>query len=309
MAQSAVVNSEVCGGGAGDPITLILSKLDNITSELATIKTELNSFKMDMNNSLQQVNKDILITKKEVVENRKQTKILNQQMSYAKQQIVEFSQVPYQNFIRIDNIPFKEKENLIDLLKTISNAINVELNENSIDFVYRQRSKRVIDCPSIIVKFVMNSVKTNFLIHSKQSKSKLRAQLFEPNSSELIYVNEYLSSLKYNVLKKAKFYKKEGHLHSVWTRNGKIYVRLLENSSPQVISTQEDLITYIGLEQQETLVGMFSDDEGETDGQGTDSSSVKVGKSCVNKKRKLKRAGLGNMKSFLIRKSSQESAK
>lgn len=316
MSKSTTVNSEGSISGGSDSVSLILNKLDNIqmvidnnTADLAAIKTELTSFKAEVNKSFQQVNKDIMNSKKEIIENKKQTKMLNRQMTYVNQQIIEFSQIPFQNYVRIDNIPFKENENLMDIIKTIAKVINVKLNEDSIDFVYRQKIKSVNGCPSIILKFITNSLKTKFIIHSKQNKNKLKAELFEPNATELIYVNEYLSSLKYNVLRKAKSYKKEGYLHSVWNRNGKIWIRLLENSQPQSVSTLEDLFGFIGFENQKSTASTYSEEEAETDEHGTDSSSINVGLSRSGKKRKLKRTGLGNMKSFLVKKESQVSTR
>ena len=60
-------------------------------------------------------------------------------------------------------------------------------------------------------------------------------------ASERLYINENLTSFRKDLMKEANQMKKDGLLVSVWSMDGKIYVKTSPDGAPKRIRSQEDL--------------------------------------------------------------------
>ena len=58
---------------------------------------------------------------------------------------------------------------------------------------------------------------------------------------EKIYINDQLTSLNAMLFKQARDLKRRGHLHSTWTRFGKVFMRKTDQSDAKEIRSPSDL--------------------------------------------------------------------
>lgn len=209
----------------------------------------------------------------------------------------EFSSFPFQNVIKVDNIPVRENEDLLLLITALANEIDFTFNADLIDSIYRRRITKNNLPPSVFIKFMKHSEKTNFLIKAKINKSKLNTEFMGVVRSP-IFINEYLSPINYGLLKQSRNFVKEGKLFRTWTRNGKVMVRKAENATPVYIQSSGDLLGLIKNE-----ADFY---EAESVGDETD-TSIRSSTSITSKKRKIKSAknlDAGSLKPFLRKKST-----
>lgn len=289
--------------GGSDHFSVILARLEKINNDINTLQQDLSSLKVDhhsssgdivaikkdVNNLSTKLDRDIKKTEKQITEVRKENSYLHQKIADLQSYIADYSQFSVQNIIKIDNVPSSTNEDLISIIKVISEVIEFNFNEDMVDSIYRGRIYRNSVHSPVFVIFLKNSIKTKFLITAKSNRNKLNSSLFDPAVQKtLIYVNEYLSPFKYKIFKQAKLMIKEGKIYRVWTRNGRVMVRLSENSNPVSVRSIEDLLRLQGPSipttcSQLDILGTETDgDELETD------SSQKTQSSTASKKRKIR---------------------
>jgi len=60
-------------------------------------------------------------------------------------------------------------------------------------------------------------------------------------AAERLYINENLTSFRKDLMKEANQMRKDGLLVSVWSMDGKIYVKTSPDGAPKRIHSKEDL--------------------------------------------------------------------
>ncbi|XP_073984405.1 uncharacterized protein [Rhodnius prolixus] len=306
------------GGSAGqDLANLVLTKLENISTDIKNMDSKITNLetnnqslqaniielKADFNKIVPKLQKDLNSCKKDLFVLKKENNILKSEIIEMKRDLIENSQVRFQNVLKIDNIPIVEGENLFSILKDIADKVGMDLSSEMIDDIYRLRipNRNSNFPPAIIVKFVRNSVKKNFIINAKQKRSSLII------SQNQVFVNEFLSPLKLSLFRRARQLKLEGKLKQVWTKNGIILMRKEENSQPTIIRTHEDLA-----DPDEKFPATQSENidvtptETDIEDIETDSSSVRTTRSQSTNKRKPRSIKSNNLKSFLVKTASQK---
>lgn len=301
MSDKQNATASTAGGlesGEGGLANLLLDRLDKINTDLTNIRTDIGSLKLDVQNSFKKINKEVNKCKKDISAVRKDNVALKQQISFLNQQMSDCTQIPFVNMVKIDNIPTVENENLLTIITLLSGKIKFELSEDMIETIFRQKFGKREHPPSIVIKFFLNSVKTKFLILSKLNKNNLKEIELSPGVQCSVFINEYLSPLKYSIVKRANMYRKEKKLFGVWTRNGKIFIRLEEKSQPIIIRSQEDLLSALNITQVQHKAAVTTEDDSDL---GTD-ASVGTNFSTSSKKRKLRSSSSRPITSFLSKK-------
>ena len=141
--------------------------------------------------------------------------------------------------LRISGLPESHGESTDSIVLTIAKDCNVDLSLNDIDRSHRVRSRKATDAhaptrPSdIIVKFVSYRFRAAFL----QCKSKLK------NSSKYkgVYINEDLTRSRTEILRAARDLVRRRLIHSAWTYDGRIFIKVSIDGKRLLVSSLEDL--------------------------------------------------------------------
>lgn len=142
--------------------------------------------------------------------------------------------------LEIVGVPQTTGENLINIIDKIGATMNVQLNENDIDNIFRVKSVNKKVTEKIVVRFVRILKKQEFLDKRKIKKTVFARELGF-NSTNQIFIaesltkdNNYLSYLARDLVRKKT-------LFSQWHAGGKVFVKHSENSQPKKITSVLEL--------------------------------------------------------------------
>ncbi|XP_045459285.1 uncharacterized protein LOC123669739 [Melitaea cinxia] len=145
--------------------------------------------------------------------------------------------------IEVYGIPERKNENLMEILKTISDRTGYQLNPSTdIDFVTRvahSKSENRLIKP-IVIKFLSRWKKDDFLALAKRIKLQCSDIGFAGNSSN-VYFKEHLTRSNKALLQEAKKLAKEKNFSYVWIKNCTIMVRRTDTSPVLHILSNSDL--------------------------------------------------------------------
>lgn len=148
------------------------------------------------------------------------------------------------NCIEINGIPEIEKEDVLEVVKSVGRSLDVALTEESVDACHRlgPKHRSGIQPRGIIVKFTRRIKKEEFL---KQRRVKRDLNTHDvgyvDNPAEIVYINESLTKARREVYKEVRTLKKTYKYSYVWVRGGTILVRPTEGARIIAVTTMEDL--------------------------------------------------------------------
>ena len=150
------------------------------------------------------------------------------------------------NSLEIHGIPEEAYETTEEVVLKLANALNVPVNPQDIEISHKLGRK---GAKSIIVKFVSHKVKTNLYKARTKLKNVSFSSLFPASTaatrvaSGKIYliVFENLTSYRKKIVNRANEMRKDGSILSVWTMDGKIFIKTSPEGRPIKISELEDL--------------------------------------------------------------------
>ena len=148
------------------------------------------------------------------------------------------------NCLEIRGIPLQLRENTNELVREIGSMIGINIYESDIDTSHRLPVRRSAKYPpSIIVKFVRRDLRDEVFKQKKKLKDFTTRNI--PDLSRLpqsrIFIVESLTKASKNLYKNSQKVKKDLDYKFLWTRQGKIFLRKDEDSTPIRISCQQDL--------------------------------------------------------------------
>ncbi|XP_073986845.1 uncharacterized protein [Rhodnius prolixus] len=282
------------GGGSDHTSELILAKLDRINDELEHIKEEMgkvreesrtvsNTVKISQDNTItifeeikEKINKNNALCQKI----RKENTALKNENKILKGKVNQLQQSIKYNAIKIVNIPLLQNENIGLIVETICAAIEFKIKKDFIDHCYRLRIRNTDRIPPIVLKFVKESDKKEFmrLIKLKELHTEQTLNI-KPNKK--IFVSEFMSPEYAKLYKEARELKIKNNIKFVWFRNNNLMVRKSENSPAIIINTSEDLRSLLGDVSQEAEVTDIEDLD-------TDQSERSDVSTKIAKKRKIR---------------------
>ncbi|XP_041973383.1 uncharacterized protein LOC121739885 [Aricia agestis] len=137
----------------------------------------------------------------------------------------------------------QKSENLLDIILSIAQHSGVSLFPQDVLEVNRvtPRSKQPGRPRNIIVKLRSRLLKDNMISGARKSPLTAKDLGLTDNTSR-IYVNEHLTYLNKQLLKKARDFAKQHSFKYVWTKNGRIYVRKEDTKPAFQITQEKDLL-------------------------------------------------------------------
>ena len=180
---------------------------------------------------------------------KKQNKKIQDQESqiseilYQNDQIEQYTR---KNSIEIHGIPEELYTSTNEVVTKLAQKLNVPISTEDIDISHKLYNGK--DKPkSIIVKLISHQKKTELYKKRVQLKNVKVSDLF-PNSSaaaitqsERLFINENATRYRKHLMKKANQRRKDEMLHSVWSMDGKIFVKTSLDGVPIRIFSEQDL--------------------------------------------------------------------
>lgn len=142
--------------------------------------------------------------------------------------------------IEIKGIPYKQNENITEIVKKIAENLDNPIKTEDIDNAYRVGIRDNKKTSPIVISFIRKSSKEKFLMMRKKRSMFADEIGFEDNRSQ-IFINDYLSKKGKELLWKTKKAKIEKKYKFMWIKYGTILIRKNENSEVIKIITEEDL--------------------------------------------------------------------
>ncbi|XP_055388058.1 uncharacterized protein LOC129616460 [Condylostylus longicornis] len=201
----------------------------NINSKLELIIKNQNSQGEDLN----KLQKELMELKNLINDLIDDNLRLKNENTLLKEDIEQLKQKRYRKCIEVCGVTKTNDENPKAIIKTISQNIGVELEDNDIEEIYRMRnsSTKSGEPEKIMVKF--NKVETKLNILKSAKKAKLTIEIFDKqidNRNNFIFINERLTKYFNRLYKQARDSKKRKIIQYAWVRSGNIFIRVTDNS-------------------------------------------------------------------------------
>ena len=190
--------------------------------------------------------------KKELDDTKKKLKqtnsLLDEQIDDSQKMWDEFDaleQYTRKNSLEIHGIPENLYTDPESVVLKVASAINVAIKPEEIEISHKlQRAKK--GCRPIIAKFRSHKTKAKLYKERTKLRNVKVSDIFESYASAIearegIFINENLTSYRRHIVDKASQMKKAKILTSVWTLDGKIFVKCSPDDRPIRILSEEDL--------------------------------------------------------------------
>jgi hypothetical protein len=154
------------------------------------------------------------------------------------ERVADLEQQQLANNIVIAGIPITKGEYLHDLVNNI--ASTCELSMNDVVEVRRERVKRTVRIPPIVVRF-SSAVSRELWLKRKNGRMLTTDDALEDGSVGNIYINEQMTPANKKLFYQAKLKGKEKNYKYILHRNGKVFVRKTEDIGLFRIKSQWDV--------------------------------------------------------------------
>lgn len=217
----------------------ISNKLDNTKEELAKqindgmqnvkmeIKSELDLMRAQLDKSISDLNRSVQLNKEAI--HSTATNLSRSQCS---------------NDLIVSGVPYTKDENLVEYFNVWCNELGYT-NTPLVDI--RRLSKQSMTIGKnykILLQFAITNQRCDFYYKYLRMKSFTLDQIgFK--SCDRIFVNENLTPLAREIRNKALMARKDGKLHSVFSRNGEIWIKKTVEADAMPISSVDHLINIL----------------------------------------------------------------
>ena len=221
----------------------------NVANELRELKASFNKQSSEVNTLKQalkgaekvtdQLTKSVEFLKKKT---EKQLNEINE--LYGQQDNLE--QYTRKNSLEIHGIPEEIYTSTEDVIVKLGEQLQVPISPEDMEISHKLYSGKN-NPKSIIVKFVSHKKKSQLYKKRTELKEINLADIFPGSSmaviakSRGIFINENLTPYRKHIMKKANELKKDRMIQSVWTLDGKIFVKTSPEGSPISIYCEDDL--------------------------------------------------------------------
>ncbi|XP_047036444.1 uncharacterized protein LOC124642175 [Helicoverpa zea] len=222
-------------------ICLLRQDVQDIKAELANLSPNFSQHVAKFNSILEAKDQEI--------------KSLKLTISQFQTTLSVLEQSSLRNEIEVCGVPEQNAENLTHILMTMSQKLNVELQETDIDVISRAGPRPKIGNDStksrpIVVKLIRKA-KRDELLRAAKSRKNLTSENIVNTSPSNIYLNERVTKEKRLLFREARARTRTYGFRFCWMRDGNIYIRKNESGPsgqfPAIrIQSMEDLDKLVG---------------------------------------------------------------
>lgn len=203
--------------------------------ELKDLKDSIQKAKDEnkaLKDSLASTDKQLKNARQELVKQNEESERLSEELD-------NLEQYTRKNSLEFHGIPQDAYSNTEEVVIKVANALNISVKPKDIEISHKLNYGKVI-----IAKFCSHKVKSAIYRERTKLKQVKVSDLFPsyPSSGQQrIFINENLTAFRRRVVEEANKRRREGTLISVWTLDGKIFVKTSPSGSPTRIFCKEDL--------------------------------------------------------------------
>ncbi|KAF0295941.1 hypothetical protein FJT64_006546 [Amphibalanus amphitrite] len=170
---------------------------------------------------------------------------LRQEPREVRSELNALQQYSRRSCLNISGIPESENESTDRVVRDVAAAAGVTLGPTDIDCSHRLGRQQDGKCRTIIVKMSSHSSR-DALYAARKNLRSARSSAFGPEILKGIFIAENLTKANQQVMYAARQLKKRGKIHSAWTDNCRMKIRLQANGPTRVIRSLEDLREQVG---------------------------------------------------------------
>lgn len=229
--------------------------LEEIMTAITELKDEHKKTEQSVNRAFESLNEKLDENHNAFLEESKKTenyfkileelvtenKSLKDKVRKLEDKVEDLEQYSRSNQIEIHGIQREAGENVLDVVKEVGKALDIEILDSMIDTCHRLGNRQNNSAPGIIVSFVRRFDKEEFLRKRRVKRNLNTTHINRQGTSNPIYVNESLSFERRRLLAAARAVKRDKAYTFLWVRHGRILLRKDENSPVIVVTRQEDL--------------------------------------------------------------------
>ena len=148
------------------------------------------------------------------------------------------------NSLEFHGVPENSYESTEQAILKIAAALEVQVSPSDIEISHKLRRKN--NNSVIIAKFCSHKVKTSLYKARIKLKNIKAADLFPGfasavRSKDRLFINENLTNYRRRLVDSANQRRRDGCVTSVWTMDGKVYVKTSPDGNPTRIFSENDL--------------------------------------------------------------------
>lgn len=153
--------------------------------------------------------------------------------------VAELEQYSRKNNIEIRGVPETQGEDVVEIVKTIAEKIQIPVSEADLDVVHRVPAKGNVK--NLIVRFCSRAKKAEFVAKARKARLQTNEINFHGTNPKPVYINDHLTPANKRLFAKALNLKKENNWRFLWTEDCQIKARKTENSKVHRIRDEADL--------------------------------------------------------------------
>ena len=115
------------------------------------------------------------------------------------------------------------------------------LRTTSISAIDYPQTRTTAEANQLLLDSSLTELNKNWYVARKQLKNLSLAQYFQ--DTDIVYINENLTRMRHDLFSKVWKKKKQLNWHSVWTTDGKIFLKKSAEDRPARIFNTDDLDT------------------------------------------------------------------
>jgi regulator of replication initiation timing len=166
---------------------------------------------------------------------------LRNTISKLETRIDDLEQYSRRNNFEIHGVPQNPNENVLNIVKSVGDAIGVKIEESMIDACHRLKTNQGSGrAPGIIVKMVRR-IDTETILQKRRVKKDLSTRHLGLAVDSPVYINESLSPARRRLLAATREARKTKGYKYVWVRGGKIFCRKGDGDEVIHVKSMEDL--------------------------------------------------------------------
>lgn len=242
LLNSQLVTSRLTNTDSPFKIINVMDKrFDKLTEQLEKVmEKKLNEYKNELLSDLDKRFKIMKVELQEITQRVSsletvavEIKSMQEEIVFLKTQIKRQENNTVVCKLRLNEIPYQENENLIELFGSICNSIKTSVP--AIKSIYRlqnhnnthERNSR----DAVIIVKMWSSYDKNFFLKSLANYKKinrgftLTLKLLGFNSDNKFYINENLTKDNFQIFRTANRFRKRKLLHSAFTMRGFVYIK------------------------------------------------------------------------------------
>jgi hypothetical protein len=242
--------------------SMVLESASNITFEdvlklVTEIKEEFKSVEKSLgaslelcherleeaNTKLDSQRNDILNLTSKLDEVKMENISLRKKVTALETKIEDMEQYSRRNCLEIHGIPVQPNENVMEVVKSVGQALDFPINDMMVDACHRLHFKEQGERPPGIIVKMVRRMDAEGLLAKRRVKRNLNTTdigLSLPKAN-VIYVNESLSPARRRLFNLARTARREKEYTFLWVRGGKIFMRKADKMPVKVISLSADL--------------------------------------------------------------------